>query len=165
MISNNLKNKLKKIELFIMDIDGTLTDGKIYISNSGEEIKAFNIKDGMGIKLLQKYSIIPVIITGRTSEIVNIRAKELDVHEIFQGVKSKLEVYQQLKRKYNFEDDNVAYIGDDINDLEIMKRVGVKFAVNDAVEEVRQIADYVAKHKGGEGAVREAIDWILKYKF
>lgn len=162
MISKELREKISEIKLFIMDVDGTLTDGKIYLTSDGEEIKAFNVKDGIGIKLLQRYGIIPVIITGRISKIVNIRAKELDICEIYQGVEYKLEVYKKLKTKYNIKDENIVYIGDDINDLEIFKIVGLKFAVNDAVEEIRKIADYVTCAKGGEGAVREAIECIIK---
>ncbi|MCT4619640.1 MAG: HAD-IIIA family hydrolase [Marinisporobacter sp.] len=157
-----LKEKFSKIKLFIMDVDGTLTDGKIYLTHEGQEMKAFHVKDGMGIKILQKHGILPVVITGRTSNIVNIRAKELNISEIYQGVRIKLEIYKELKEKYHLKDENIAYIGDDLNDLEIMKQVGVKFAVGDAIEEIKEIADYVTNAKGGEGAVREAIEWMIK---
>ena len=144
-----------------MDVDGTLTDGKVYIGSHGEEFKAFNIKDGLGIKLLMDKGIIPVIITGRNSEIVNIRAKELGIEEVYQGIKDKLEVYKLIKEKYKLFDEEVAYIGDDLNDLPLMKKVGFSFCVADAVDAVSREVNYITKLNGGEGAVREAIEMIL----
>lgn len=156
-----IKAKAKKVKLFIMDVDGTLTDGKIYIGPQGEVFKAFNTKDGLGIKRLREKGIIPVIITGRSSEIVVARAKELGIDEIYQGIKDKLEVYRHLVDKYKVNDEEVAFIGDDLNDLPLLNKVGLSFGVADAVEAVRAAVDYVTKQKGGEGAVREAIDLIL----
>lgn len=156
-----IKAKAKKVKLFIMDVDGTLTDGKIYIGPQGEVFKAFNTKDGLGIKRLREKGIIPVIITGRNSEIVVARAKELGIDEIYQGIKDKLEVYRHLVDKYKVNDEEVAFIGDDLNDLPLLNKVGLSFGVADAVEAVRAAVDYVTKQKGGEGAVREAIDLIL----
>lgn len=156
-----IKAKAKKVKLFIMDVDGTLTDGKIYIGPQGEVFKAFNTKDGLGIKRLREKGIIPVIITGRSSEIVVARAKELGIDEIYQGIKDKLAVYRHLVDKYKVNDEEVAFIGDDLNDLPLLNKVGLSFGVADAVEAVRAAVDYVTKQKGGEGAVREAIDLIL----
>lgn len=156
-----IKAKAKKVKLFIMDVDGTLTDGKIYIGPQGEVFKAFNTKDGLGIKRLREKGIIPVIITGRSSEIVVARAKELGIDEIYQGIKDKLAVYRHLVDKYKVNDEEVAFIGDDLNDLPLLNKVGLSFGVADAVETVRAAVDYVTKQKGGEGAVREAIDLIL----
>ncbi|MFP4661845.1 MAG: KdsC family phosphatase [Halanaerobiales bacterium] len=153
---------MKKLKMFIMDVDGTLTDGKIYLGNNGEEMKAFNVKDGMGINLLHREGIIPVIITGRKAEIVNIRGKELSITEIYQGIKDKLGVYNKLKEKYDLQDEEISFIGDDLNDLPIMKKVGISFGVNDGVEEVKNYCDYCASKKGGEGAVREVIDIIIE---
>lgn len=145
-----------------MDVDGTLTDGKVYIGLHGEVFKAFNIKDGLGIKLLIEKGIIPVIITGRNSEMVNIRAKELGIEEVYQGVNDKLEVYKLLKEKYKLFDEEIAYIGDDINDLPLMKKVGFSFCVADAVDTVCREVNYITQLNGGEGAVREAIEVILR---
>jgi len=153
--------KLSKVKMLIMDVDGTLTDGKIYISDNGEIFKAFNVKDGYGIKLLKEYGIIPAIITGRSSEIVSFRAKELDIEDVYQGVESKIEKYNELKLKYDLSDDEVAYIGDDLNDLEVLKVVGVKFAVNNCVDYIKSYVDYVTKLPGGDGAVREVIDILI----
>ncbi|WP_035291738.1 HAD-IIIA family hydrolase [Clostridium sp. KNHs214] len=156
-----MKEKYKKIKMLIMDVDGTLTDGKIYIGASGEEFKAFNVKDGYGIKLLKLNGIIPAIITGRNSEFVLRRAEELGIEEVFQGIENKLQKYEELKMKYDLIDDEIAYIGDDINDYEILKKVGAKFAVANCVRNLKTIVDYVSVLNGGDGAVREIIDLIL----
>lgn len=161
-VSEELLGKFKKIKMFIMDVDGTLTDGKIYLTNRGEEMKAFNVKDGLGINLLHKHGIIPVLITGRKSEIVNIRADELKIKEIYQGVKNKIQIYNQLKEKYCLNDEEISYIGDDFNDLSIMEEAGVSFTVNDSIEVLKEKCDYCSSKNGGEGAVREIIDLILK---
>ncbi|HHW11597.1 MAG TPA: HAD-IIIA family hydrolase [Firmicutes bacterium] len=147
--------------MLIMDVDGTLTDGKIYIGPQGEVFKAFNTKDGLGIKLLMDKGIIPVIITGRNSQIVLKRAEELGIEEIYQGVEDKLDIYRLLLEKYKLDPEEVAFIGDDLNDLPLLKMVGLSFCVADAVEAVREKVDYVTRLKGGEGAVREVIDLIL----
>ena len=147
-----------------MDVDGTLTDGKIYMSNSGEMMKAFNIKDGCGIHdILIPTGIIPVIITGRSSDIVMNRCKELGILKVYQGVKNKLEKLQVLTTDLA----TVAYIGDDINDLSCMEPIkaagGLIGCPADAVEIVKAIADYIAPHNGGNGAVRDFIEWIVNH--
>ncbi len=154
---------LDKVKYLIMDVDGTLTDGKIYMSPSGEAMKAFNIKDGCGIHdLLIPAQIIPVIITGRNSTIVLNRCKEIGITEVYQGISNKLDKLQTVVNDLN----SVAYIGDDINDLVCMKTVkengGLVGCPADAVEQVKAIADYIAPHNGGDGAVRDFIEWIIK---
>lgn len=154
---------MSNIKLLILDVDGTLTDGKIYISNSGEEIKAFNVKDGYAIKeILPQIGIVPVIITGRKSKIVEIRANELDIKEVYQGVKSKLQIYEELKSKYNITDKNIAYIGDDFNDLIILKRIKYSACPQDAVEKVKEVCNFIMDRRGGEGAVYEFIIKLFK---
>lgn len=150
------------IKYFIMDVDGTLTDGKIYMSNNGEMMKAFNIKDGCGIHdILIPSGIIPIIITGRSSGIVLNRCKELGITEVYQGIKNK------AVKMFEITDDlaTVAYIGDDINDLSCMEPIkeagGIVGCPADAVEKVKEIADYIASRNGGEGAVRDFIEWLL----
>lgn len=150
------------IKLFVMDVDGTLTDGKIYMSANGELCKAFNIKDGLGIKKLRDAGIIPAIITGRKSDIVAQRAQELGIEEVYQGVDTKEKCLEKLVSKYQIDYENVAYIGDDENDLAVMQMVGVSFAPADAVSAVREYVDYVLSLDGGNGAVREAAEMILK---
>lgn len=157
-------NKYKAIKMIIMDVDGTLTDGKLYISDNGELFKAFNVKDGLGIKLLENEGIIPVIITGRRSGIVNNRANELGINEVFQGVENKVEVYEGLKLKYGLDDNQIAFIGDDLNDLELMLKVGLKLTVANGARELAEIADYKSYLNGGDGAVRDIINNLLNNK-
>ena len=157
------------VKYFVMDVDGTLTDGKIYMGNDGEMCKAFNVKDGYGIHdILIPKGIVPVIITGRSSLIVQRRCRELGVQDLFQGVKNKQSVLQKLLEESGFEYKDVAYIGDDVNDLSCMKTVkefgGIIGCPADAVDEVRVISDFISKKNGGDGAVREFIEWILKGK-
>ncbi|MBQ8627748.1 MAG: 3-deoxy-D-manno-octulosonate 8-phosphate phosphatase [Agathobacter sp.] len=148
-----------------MDVDGTLTDGKIYMGNTGEVCKAFNIKDGCGIHdIAIPNGLIPVIITGRESQIVLNRCKELGIQNIYQGVSNKLEKLISITQDFS----EVAYIGDDINDLSCMEAVkeagGIIGCPKDAVEKVLEIADYVAGHNGGDGAVRDFIEWLVIQK-
>lgn len=162
----------ENIKLLIMDVDGTLTDGKIYIGNNGEIMKAFDIKDGCGIHdILPLYGIIPVIITGRQSSILEIRCKELGIKYLYQGIKNKITKLDELLKLLNDNGDrvysykNIAYIGDDINDLSCMKPIkkagGIIACPADAVKEVKDISNYISCKIGGNGAVRDFIEWIL----
>ncbi len=154
-----------KIKLLVMDVDGTLTDGKIYIGNDGEMFKAFDIKDGYAInEMLPAMGIVPIIITGRISKIVENRAKELHITELYQGRHDKLNTLLEVMKKYNCTKENVAYIGDDILDLVCMEQCGLTACPADAVEEVKQKVTYVCKKNGGEGAVREFIIKISENK-
>lgn len=159
-----LDRKLSKVQMLITDCDGVLTDGGMYYSERGDELKKFNTKDGMGLKLLQDNGIITAIITGEDVQIVRNRAKKMQVNEVFCGIKNKKVTLEKLLEKYNLSHDQVAYIGDDLNDLEIMQSVGVSFSVPDGMESVKKIADYVTTRKGGDGAVREVADLILASK-
>lgn len=153
-----------KIKMVVMDVDGTLTDGKIYMGKDGEVFKAFNAKDGLRIRQLPKFGIIPVIITGRESTILTRRAEELGISEIYQGISNKVKILYSLLDKYNLELTNVAYIGDDENDYTAMNLCRVKGCPRDAAPEILNIADFVSKQDGGNGAVREFLDYILKDK-
>ncbi|MCI8333343.1 MAG: HAD hydrolase family protein [Lachnospiraceae bacterium] len=153
----------KNIKLLVMDVDGTLTDGKIYIGAEGEVLKCFNIKDGCGIKNILPYNeIIPVIITGRVSKSLEVRAKELGIKELYQGIEDKVGKLQEILQDYKCTFENVAYIGDDINDLECMRECAYTGCPIDAVEEIRQLCQFVSTKKGGEGAVRDFIEWLIK---
>lgn len=143
-----------------MDVDGTLTDGKIYMSADGELMKAFNIKDGYAIAHLENKQIVPVIITGRSSEILVRRCRELGIVELYQGIEDKTAKLLSICKKFQVEASNVAYIGDDLNDLECMKICGYSAAPADAAKEVLASVDYICKHRGGEGAVREFIEQL-----
>lgn len=156
----NPKDNFKKFKIFAMDVDGVLTDGSMYYSKDGEVIKKFNTRDGMGIELLHKKGVIPVIITRENSEIVIKRAEKLKVEEVYIGAEDKLEIVKKLRKKYNANFNEIAYIGDDINDIPLLKKVGFSSCPFDAVDEVKKIVKYICKTKGGEGAVREVVDII-----
>lgn len=163
------------IKLLVMDVDGTLTDGKIYMSENGEAFKAFDIKDGYGIKrILPEHGIIPIIITARESKILERRCHELDIFDFYQGVSNKLDKLDDAIKKYSKTDGtdlsykDIAYIGDDILDLQCMMPIrevgGVVGCPADAVREVRDVSDFISLRNGGDGAVMEFIDYILKIK-
>ena len=152
-----------KIKYLVMDVDGTLTDGKIYIGNKGEMMKAFSIKDGCGIHdLLIPSGIQPIIITGRKSKILLKRCKELGIKRIYQNVKDKKEILKSISEELN----TFAYIGDDINDLPVMQLIkdagGLIGCPSDAVLKVKTISNFVSEYKGGSGAVRDFIEFLLK---
>lgn len=153
-----------KIKMVVMDVDGTLTDGKIYMGKDGEVFKAFNAKDGLRIRQLPRFGIIPVIITGRESSILTRRAEELGISEIYQGISNKVKILNSLLDKFNLDFTNIAYIGDDENDYTAMSLCGVKGCPRDAADAIVNIADFVSKYDGGNGAVREFLDYILKDK-
>lgn len=155
------------IKYLVMDVDGTLTDGKIYIGTNGEVCKVFDVKDGYGIHdILKEHGIIPIIITGRFSKILENRCKELKIMSLHQGVKNKAEKLNEILADSNASYTNVAYIGDDCNDLPCMERVkeagGFVGCPVDAVRQVVEVADFVSSKSGGNGAVREFIEWILE---
>ena len=149
------------VKMIILDVDGTLTDGKIHISNSGEIFKSFNVKDGHGITKAINSGITIAIITGRKSQIVNKRANELGIQEVFQGVSDKQDILLKLSHKYNCSTNNIIYIGDDENDVDSMRLCGYSACPNDAVDEIKSIVDFVSKFDGGYGAVREIIDKFI----
>ncbi|MDO5292214.1 MAG: HAD hydrolase family protein [bacterium] len=147
--------------ILCLDVDGTLTDGKVYIGNDGEVMKAFNIKDGYGIRQYIEAGGIVAIITGRISKIVGHRAFELGIKEIYQDITNKAQVMELLAKKYHTTIANVAFVGDDMNDLEAIQASGISFMPSDGYEGLKPYVSAVLTHKGGEGAVREAIDILL----
>ncbi len=156
-IANNIK-------LLILDVDGVLTDGSIILDNIENEFKSFHVRDGHGIKMLLRAGIDVAFITGRESKVVERRARELGIKEIYQKSFDKLAVYLLLTEKYSLLDEEVAYIGDDIVDIPVMKRVGLPITVADAENEIRKYSLMVTKHGGGRGAVREVANLILSSK-
>lgn len=149
------------IKLFVMDVDGTLTDGSIYIGENGEIMKAFNVKDGYGIaQILPRIGITPVIITGRESEIVKRRASELGIVHLYQGVSDKLSVLKQIAFETNTSPEEIAYIGDDLNDLECIEFCGATACPADSVSDVLREVDYICNANGGKGAIREFIEHL-----
>ena len=160
--NQNIRAKAKNIKFLLLDVDGVMTDGRIILDNLGNELKAFHVRDGHGIKLAQKAGIIVGIITGRKSDVVNVRARELGIQEVHQGAHEKIAVYDALIAKYGFRDSEVAYIGDDVVDVDIFKRVGMAVAVADSDPAIKSHADMVTRAEGGRGSVREVINIILK---
>jgi 3-deoxy-D-manno-octulosonate 8-phosphate phosphatase, yrbI family len=150
------------IKLVLLDVDGTLTDGGIYRGNNGEELKRFNVKDGYAIVNAQKLGIEFGIITGRKSELVEIRSNELKIKYLYQGISEKTVILEEIMQKTGLKKEEIAYMGDDLNDILIMKQSGLTGAPKDAADEVIQIADFVSEKNGGSGAVREFVEYILK---
>lgn len=154
--------KLADIRLLLLDVDGVMTDGGIIYDANGLETKIFNVRDGHGIKMLQRHGIAVGIITGRTSAVVAIRARELGIELVYQGALKKLESYNDVKLKTGLLDSQIAYVGDDIIDVPVMRRVIFAVAPADAQNEARNAAHFVTRLAGGRGAVREVCDLILK---
>jgi 3-deoxy-D-manno-octulosonate 8-phosphate phosphatase (KDO 8-P phosphatase) len=157
-----MDQRLKKISLLLLDVDGVLTDGRIIYDTGGIETKAFDVKDGHGLKLLQRVGIRVGLITGRQSEVTRHRARELAIDIVHQGVKDKLLPYRQILTELGLVDEQIAYVGDDVIDLPVLRRVGFAATVADACEEVKPYVHYVTSRLGGRGAVREICDLILK---
>lgn len=152
-----------KIRMLVMDVDGTLTDGHIYMGPDGETMKAFSCKDGHGIgQMLPMMGIVPVIITGRSSAIVANRARELHIEELYQGVADKLPLLKEIAARYGLSKDEIAYVGDDLNDWDCLKYCGLTACPQDAEEAVKEIVSFVAPRDGGRGAVRDFIEYIAK---
>ena len=157
-----MNDRVEKIEMLLLDVDGVMTDGRIIFDSNGIESKFFNVKDGHGIKLLQRAGIEVGIVSGRTSQVVTNRAVELGINRVFQGVLDKLSVYRSILEDSGLTDAQVAFMGDDVIDIPVMRRVGFAAAPADAVEEVLPYATFVTRNRGGWGAVREVCDLILK---
>ena len=152
----------KGIKILILDVDGVLTDGRIVLDNEGNELKAFHVRDGHGIRMLIKAGLRVAIISGRQSRVVERRAHELGITDVYQRCHSKTAALDDLARKYGFSDGEVAYMGDDIVDVPILKRAGLAIAVGDASDEAKDHAVMVTKNRGGKGAVREVCDFLLR---
>lgn len=165
MITEEIISKARKIKLLLTDCDGVLTDGGVYYGEQGEVLKKFNIRDGMGVERLRKLADIQTgIITGETSPSVMKRAEKLQITELHLGIKDKLSVLMQIMVNRNLMSENIAYIGDDVNDIEIMGKVGLTACPADAISFTKEVADYVCECKGGEGCFREFAELIIKSK-
>jgi 3-deoxy-D-manno-octulosonate 8-phosphate phosphatase (KDO 8-P phosphatase) len=164
MISDNLVQKIQPVRLFLMDVDGTLSDGRLHYNAEWIESKAFDVRDGFGIWLLHYLGIKTGIVTGRLSRIVEERARELEIPFVFQGRFSKDGVLDEIQNQHDFGDEEVAFIGDDLFDLPLLTRVGFSAAPADAHPEVRKRVDFVSQWNGGRGAVREVCELIIKAK-
>ncbi len=155
------RTKLRGIKLLLLDVDGVMTDGGVYFSERGDELKKFNILDGYGIAKLQKSGVKVGILTGRSSQLVARRAQELGITEVYQNLEHKLDAYEQIKLKLNLNDGEIAYVGDDEPDIPVMNKVAFAACPANAMVVVRRQADFVCRNRGGEGAVREVVELIL----
>jgi 3-deoxy-D-manno-octulosonate 8-phosphate phosphatase (KDO 8-P phosphatase) len=158
----SIERRAARIKLLLMDCDGVLTDGRLWLTEDGDEQKSFNTQDGLGLSLLHHAGIKSGIISGRTAKAVTRRAEELGVEFVRQGDPDKIEAFEQVLEQAGVDENEVAFVGDDLTDIPIMKRAELSVAVADAVEETRSVAHYVTRAKGGQGAVREVIELILK---
>jgi YrbI family 3-deoxy-D-manno-octulosonate 8-phosphate phosphatase len=159
-----LRGKCIQIKLVITDVDGVLTDGGMYYSKNGEMLKKFNTRDGMGVQLLHNNKIPVIIITGEKSAIVLSRAKKLSIKEVFIGIKKKESLLPKICKKFKIKESNIAYIGDDLNDLNILEQVGFSASPKDGMAIIKKKSNYVCKAKGGEGVLREIADMIISFK-
>ena len=157
----SLLQRIKSIQLLILDVDGVLTDGQIYLSSQGEEILSFHIHDGAGIKQLQQLGIHIAVISGRDTKPTQCRLKKLGIQHAFLGQENKIEAYQTLKQTLSVANEAIAYIGDDLPDITVMQQVGLPIAVANAVNAIKNIAFYCTKNTGGNGAVREVCDLFM----
>lgn len=156
--------RAKGIRLLLLDVDGVLTDGRIIFNDEGVESKQFDVKDGHGLKLLMHHGIEIAIISGRTSRVVEHRAADLGIEEVYQGVWDKEGLFLEIIARKDIKPENVAYMGDDIVDVKLLRKVGLAAAPADAVPQAREVAHYVSKRRGGRGAVRELCELILEAK-
>jgi 3-deoxy-D-manno-octulosonate 8-phosphate phosphatase (KDO 8-P phosphatase) len=159
-----IESRAKKIRVLVLDVDGVLTDGRLVYLPGGGEAKTFHVRDGLGIQLLAASGTRVALVSGRESEVVARRAKELGIELAFLGIQDKVEAYDLMLKQTGIPEDEVAYVGDDLPDLPLIRRAGLSFAVADAAPEVRAAAHVVLRAGGGQGAVREACERILKAK-
>ena len=164
-MNQKLKEKIKKIKLIATDVDGVLTDGGMYYSSKGDVLKKFHARDGMAVSILKKNTIPTVIITKERNQIVKQWSSKMNIDRLFDGIKNKEKIVPKLCKLYSLSENNIAYIGDDVNDLEILKRVGFSITPKDGNLEVKKIVDCICKSSGGEGVLREICDLVISVKF
>ena len=162
MENKNYKELLKEITTFILDVDGVLTNGKILVTSKGKMLREMNTKDGFIIKYALDKGFKIFIISGGTNKGVKERLKDLGIEEIFLGEHTKKDTYDKLIRKYNLKKNEIVYMGDDIPDIPVMKKIGVPCCPNDAVPDVKQISIYISKKNGGQGCIRDIIEQTLR---
>ncbi|AEA33494.1 KdsC family phosphatase [Hippea maritima] len=150
------------IKLVIMDVDGVLTDGRIILDDNGVEYKFFDVKDGHIFHIIHGFGIKTALVSGRHSRVTKVRAEQLGVEDVYQGIHNKLVAFEQLKKKYSLSNEEIAYIGDDVIDIPPMILSGFSACPSDAHDEVKKVSDYISSFKGGRGAVRDIIEYIMK---
>lgn len=157
-----MKDKILKVKLLAIDVDGVMTDGKVSYSSKGGQIKTFDVHDGLAFVLLRKAGIKTAIITGKASTIVTRRAKDCKIDKAYQNADPKLEAYKRMLKRFKVKDEEVCFMGDDLLDVPILKRVGFAVTVSNGVQELKRIAHYITQKRGGAGAIREVTELILK---
>ena len=153
--------KIKQLKMIISDIDGVWTDGSFYKGTDGQEFKKFNVNDGVGVAMARAAGFKIALISGRYSPATEYRAKELNIEDVYNGGLNKIVAYEELKKKYNLIDSEIAYVGDDLIDIPVMEKVGAPIAVENAIISVKEISIYITKTAGGYGAFRESVSWII----
>lgn len=162
LLDGDLQQRLQAVKAVLLDVDGVLTDGSIYYDHTGREMKRFHVADGLGIELLRHAGLRVAILSGRVSEAIARRAAELKIAETYQGVRDKKAQIEKLRQQWEMKAEELLYIGDDLNDLPAFEAVGVRVAVANAVQELKEQAHYITRTPGGSGAVREVCEWLLK---
>ncbi len=152
----------RRVKMLILDVDGVMTDGRIILDNDGNEFKSFDVRDGHALKLAGRAGLLLAVITGRTSKVVERRMKELGINEVYQGIFNKISVYKDLLKKYNFSDEEIAYMGDDVVDVPVLEVVGLPAVPSDADAESTSRARFISENRGGRGAVRDLVEKILR---
>jgi len=158
----DFKNRAKKIELLLLDVDGVLTDGRIIYDSQGNDFKFFDVHDGLGVYALRKMGIKTILITAKGSKATTPRAKDMLIEKVYENIVPKTKVYEKILKHYKLKDENICFVGDDLLDIGILKRAGLPIAVANACPEVKKESVYVTKKRGGRGAVREVAELILK---
>jgi len=159
--ASSLQELASDLRILLLDVDGVMTDGGIILIGQDQEAKRFDVQDGMGVNMLRAAGLMVGIVTSRNSGVVQRRAQELDIDELFQGVKEKPLVLDRLREKYGITPSQAAFVGDDLQDIPLLKRVGIPIAVQNAATDVKQCSSYVSQASGGQGAVREIAEWLL----
>lgn len=163
-MESNIKSKCKKIKIVLSDVDGVLTDGGMYYTDKGDIMKKFHVRDGMGVTLLRKKQIQTILITKEKTKIVKEWAKRMKIEKLYDGVLDKKKISALICKKYQLSLNEIAYIGDDVNDIELLKIVGLSAVPNDAIIKAKKVSHYVCKSSGGKAAFREFADLILSQK-
>ena len=159
-----MKYDIKKIKMIISDVDGVLTDGTIYKGTDGQEFKKFTVHDGVGVAMARAANLKIALISGRYSPATEYRAKELKINDVYNGGLNKILAYEELKRKYSLNNSQIAYLGDDLIDIPVMKKVALPIAVANASKLVKNMSQYITEVSGGHGALRDAVEWIIDKK-
>ena len=162
MVDENILNKAKKVKLLLLDVDGVLTDGRIIYDSAGRDSKFFDVHDGLGVYVLHMSGIRTVLITAKSSKTISPRAKDMRVAEVFADIFPKTAVLEKILKKYRVTPDEVCFVGDDLVDLSLMRKVGLPVAVANGASEIKEAASFVTNRSGGRGAVREVAELILK---